>query len=291
MARARNIKPSIFKNELLGEADPLLTILFQGLWCLADREGRLEDRPKRIKAEIFPYREFQDFNGYLTVLQQLGFIDRYLHDGAAIIQVVNFLKHQSPHKTEKPSELPERSEKSTSCPLTVKHPLKTGCQHVKESLIPDSFNLIPDTGFIDSPQADADESACDVSSAKSQEVDEVAEAFEIFWTAGMVKVAKKKVLPLFASIVKREKFQPEQFAKALALDVRARLAAGQLGFDALHPTTYLNQERWKDEIRLGQTSANRKFNALDNNHHQGCTPNDTFTGKTIDGYATVVESA
>ena len=51
MARSRNIKPSLFKNEVLGVADPLYTILFEGLWVLADREGRLEDRPLRIKAE------------------------------------------------------------------------------------------------------------------------------------------------------------------------------------------------------------------------------------------------
>jgi hypothetical protein len=54
--RARNLKPGLFKNELLGEANPLLTILFEGLWCLSDREGRLEDRPLRFCAEIFPYR-------------------------------------------------------------------------------------------------------------------------------------------------------------------------------------------------------------------------------------------
>lgn len=51
MARSRNIKPGLFKNEVLGVADPIYTILFQGLWVLADREGRLEDRPMRIKAE------------------------------------------------------------------------------------------------------------------------------------------------------------------------------------------------------------------------------------------------
>lgn len=143
MARARNIKPSLFKNEILGEADPLLTILFEGLWCLADREGRLEDRPKRIKAEIFPYRELPDFNGYLTVLQQLGFIDRYEVGGIAIIQVINFHKHQSPHNTEKSSDLPEKTKESTTKKITVKAPLDNGTKTVKESLIPDS--LIPDS--------------------------------------------------------------------------------------------------------------------------------------------------
>jgi hypothetical protein len=146
MARARNIKPSIYKNELLGVADPLLTILFTGLWCLADREGRLEDRPLRIKAEIFPYRDLPLFNGYLTELAQMGFIHRYTVDGVAIIQVVNFCKHQSPHKTEKESELPEIPKDSDSCEITVKAPLNNEVIHVKESLIPDS--LIPDSGYL-----------------------------------------------------------------------------------------------------------------------------------------------
>lgn len=144
MARARNIKPSLFKNEILGEADPLLTILFEGLWCLADREGRVEDRPKRIKAEIFPYRDLPNFNGYLTELAQLGFIDRYEVGGEAFIQVVNFTKHQSPHKTEKPSEIPAKPENPGVPEIPEKAPLNNGCATDEESLIPDSLNLIPD---------------------------------------------------------------------------------------------------------------------------------------------------
>lgn len=39
MARARNIKPSFFKNEDLADLNPFDRLLFIGLWCLADREG------------------------------------------------------------------------------------------------------------------------------------------------------------------------------------------------------------------------------------------------------------
>jgi len=143
MARSRNIKPSLFKNEILGEADPLLTILFQGLWCLADREGRLENRPKRIKAEIFPYRELPNFNGYLTELEQLGFIASYSVGNEDVIQVLNFVKHQSPHKTEKKSELPERPVLIDSQDLTEVAPLNTESLTEVAALIPDS--LIPDS--------------------------------------------------------------------------------------------------------------------------------------------------
>lgn len=122
MARARNIKPSIFKNELLGVADPLITILFISLWTLADKQGRLEDRPLRIRGETFPYRENLDVNGYLTELVSLGFIVRYEVDGVKIIEVVNFTKHQTPHSTEKPGVLPANP---IGKPVTVILPLNT----------------------------------------------------------------------------------------------------------------------------------------------------------------------
>jgi hypothetical protein len=146
MARARNIKPGFFKNEDLGTADPFVSLLFAGLWTLADKAGVLEDRPLRIKAELFPYREGFDINGYITVLMSLGFIHKYEANGIKLIQIANFTKHQNPHHTEKASEYPEYSE---SCQQSVKSPLITG-DAPADSLIPDSLipdSLIPDSGF------------------------------------------------------------------------------------------------------------------------------------------------
>lgn len=106
MARARNIKPGLFRNEILGIADPLYTILFEGLWVLADREGRLEDRPLRIKADIFPYRDGLSMDSMLDWLAVNGFIVRYEVSGAKYIEILNFKKHQNPHKNETESEIP-----------------------------------------------------------------------------------------------------------------------------------------------------------------------------------------
>lgn len=98
MARARNIKPAFFKNDVLAECDMMTRLLFVGLWTLADCNGRLEDRPRRIKAEIFPYDSDPEITGALASLFSLGFIDRYQADGQAVIQVINFVKHQNPLK-------------------------------------------------------------------------------------------------------------------------------------------------------------------------------------------------
>ena len=103
--RARNIKPGFFKNDTLAELDFSGRLLFIGLWGIADRAGRLEDRPKKIKAEVFPYDEV-NVDTFLGELARLGFILRYEAGGARYIQIVNFDKHQNPHPREIPSNIP-----------------------------------------------------------------------------------------------------------------------------------------------------------------------------------------
>lgn len=107
MARARNIKPGFFRNELLVEMPIGNRLLFIGLWTLADRDGRVEDRPKRIKLDLFPCDNF-DVDIALGELAEAGFIDRYEASGVKVISITNFLKHQTPHGTEKDSTLPDK---------------------------------------------------------------------------------------------------------------------------------------------------------------------------------------
>jgi len=105
MARSRNIKPGFFLNDELAECEPLARLLFAGLWCIADREGRLEDRPKRIKAEVLPYDDC-DTDQLLDQLVKHGFILRYEAEGNRYIQIINFKKHQNPHVKEAESIIP-----------------------------------------------------------------------------------------------------------------------------------------------------------------------------------------
>src|SRR5579875_3842956 len=107
--RARIIKPGFFKNEELAEIGPTGMLLFAGLWMLADREGRLEDRPKRIKIEVLPYFDC-DVNKLLDELAQRGFIVRYKVRGIAFIAIPSWSKHQQPHVREAESLIPPPSE-------------------------------------------------------------------------------------------------------------------------------------------------------------------------------------
>lgn len=105
MARARNIKPGFYKNEDLAECSVWARLIFPGLWMLADREGRLEDRPKRIKGELLPY-DTVEVEPLLAELAGHGFIRRYEICGERFISVIKFLEHQTPHGTEKDGTCP-----------------------------------------------------------------------------------------------------------------------------------------------------------------------------------------
>ncbi len=142
MARSRNIKPSIMDNEELAELDPVVRLLFIYLWMLADREGRLEDRPKRIAAQALPYDRQVDVGAMLDQLHKAGFILRYEAQGIACIQITAFAKHQTPHIREAASSLPA-AEQGTTKEVT-KHCLGSA----------EASPRSPDSGFSDTGFSD-----------------------------------------------------------------------------------------------------------------------------------------
>jgi len=144
VARIRYLKPEFFSDEDLAELPFQARLTFAGLWCYADKAGRLEDRPKFLKAMIFPYDNV-DMEKQLDMLsngkheQGIPFIQRYEDNGLKLIQIVKWDKHQRPHHTEKESTFPPapplnkengdgkaaRSELDLSnVQITVKEPLK-----------------------------------------------------------------------------------------------------------------------------------------------------------------------
>lgn len=148
--RARNIKPGFYKNEDLAECSPWARLIFPGLWMLADRDGRLEDRPKRIKAELLAF-DSQEIEPLLGELEAHGFLVRYRNEDGAFIQISKFSTHQTPHYSEKGSVIKppllqeSTAHKETKAPRELqensegKTVLKRGSQP-PDSLNPDSLN-------------------------------------------------------------------------------------------------------------------------------------------------------
>lgn len=97
----RNIKPGFFKNEELAACQPLARLLFAGLWCWADCNGIVEDRPLKLKAEILPFDNC-DCNLLLGELAARGLVVRYTVRGRRYLIMPTFRKHQNLHPKESP---------------------------------------------------------------------------------------------------------------------------------------------------------------------------------------------
>lgn len=105
MSRIRSIKPEFFTDEDVAGLSPWAQLLFIALWTHADKAGRLEDRPARIKVCCQPYSS-QKIYSLLAELVRGGFIYRYTHDGKGFIQIRSWTKHQLCHRDEPSSSIP-----------------------------------------------------------------------------------------------------------------------------------------------------------------------------------------
>lgn len=123
--------------------------------------------------------------------------------------------------------------------------------HIKQKLLTTKDNITKDKKDIKNTlpeQVQAVEEKPSKPANKNQVIDG---AFEnIFWLAGMRKLEKKSAKSAFRTqyqIWRRDNGgTPEEFATFLAGDIASRVGK-QFGFDKLHPSTYLNGQRWNDE--------------------------------------------
>ena len=233
--RSRNIKPGFFRNENLADLPLAARMLFIGLWCIADRRGMLENRPRKIAAEIFPYEPeiAITVNSLLSHCERAGFI-RYLTDGSQeYIYIPTFLKHQSPHHTEKDSGFPPpencqpRGENANHGELTVSAP-SVHDGNPPDSLIPDSLIHV--------------EAKPSTTSRPN--------AFDRFWQAYPRRKAKG------AAVKAWERIKPDEqlvctIIEAIAAQIderERRIAIAGDAPDWKHPATWLNAQCWTDEI-------------------------------------------
>lgn len=201
MARSRNIKPGFFTNDELAECSPYARLLFAGLWTIADKEGRLDDRPKKVKAMVLPFDDV-DCNDLLQQLHSHKFISRYQVNGESFIQINNWKKHQNPHCKEAASEIPEPVEnndgtrqeqckddkdedkKDTESTQIIenneapeKNCASTVQEQVENNLNPaDSFNLIPDS-LILIPDSVVNTQAADATCSDEDNVHQMASRY------------------------------------------------------------------------------------------------------------------
>ncbi|WP_427030864.1 replication protein [Halomonas sp. H2] len=100
-------------------------------------------------------------------------------------------------------------------------------------------------------------------------------AFEVFYNAGLPKKNRKKAEIAF-KVQARKHTDPMAFGQMLADNIAGRLGTGELGFDAMHPTTYLNQQRWEDDLpeRCPHAAIIEAWNAEMPAHIEKVSPED-----------------
>lgn len=147
MARIRSVKPEYFDDPDIGQLSAEAALVFIGIWTQADREGRLIDEPRRLKVRLRPFSSC-DFDAILAELVDAGFLIRYQsEDGARLLQVRTFKKHQHIHAKEIESKLPafcgNRDEYGTRTPVSSLLSLVSGCLESDGSSEPSSDDSDP----------------------------------------------------------------------------------------------------------------------------------------------------
>jgi hypothetical protein len=225
--RSRVIRPSFFKDEELSDVDPLARILYQGLWCMADREGRLKDRPRRIKAEVLPYDDC-DLSHLMTQLASIGYIVRYKVDEIDYISIPAWSKAWVHHK-EVASVLPE--------PPSM----------LKSSMTQDKIKNEPTTGRRSNKAKNKNKKE---NKKENENKNGYPDDFEEWWIVFPKKVAKGDALSAWESL-KKKGVLPS--AEKLIEITRGQLAGPPdtgLNKDQKyipHPASWIRGRRWEDE--------------------------------------------
>lgn len=103
MAHIRTIKPQFFSSEDIVKLSFPARILYQGLWCEADREGRLHWRPVTFKHRYLPADDV-DILSLCRELTDGGLVVLY---GDGLAYIPSFKRHQHVNPREAESALPE----------------------------------------------------------------------------------------------------------------------------------------------------------------------------------------
>lgn len=102
MARIRTVKPDFFTSDDICSLSPLARLLYIGLWCEADREGRMAWTPKAFKRRYLP----DDDCDIAKLCHELLARDLVRLYGEDLAFIPTFLEHQHINPREAVSVLP-----------------------------------------------------------------------------------------------------------------------------------------------------------------------------------------
>lgn len=239
--RIRTIKPEFFADEDIASLEPLDRITFLGLWCYADKAGRLEYRPIRLAAMVLPYEQ-AGFETRLRTLIYNEFLILYENAGRKYLQIRTFGLHQRPHHTEPESKIPAHTSDGSS----ILSPSSNGGT-TEETLSKDvlgggttvvKLEILGGKG----KEGNGEGKGRD----KRQPRPAVAlDGFTDFWTRYPWKKGKGSAEQSWAKLTPADRKAVMERVVSFAEEWSSR-SREDLKF-CPHPATWLNQRRWEDE--------------------------------------------
>lgn len=244
MGRIRTVKPELASHEGLFdlEVDTGLPIRFA--WAMlptvCDREGRFVWRPRTLKAQVLPHDDL-DFSRVLDAWLTRGFLVRYRVGDAWYGWLPTFTKHQVVNPKESASTLPafeqaEESEDYRNQPFARVN-LASGTREARVTIQNVGKGKEGKEGKELSPVESVPDSERPLTDIR----------FDRFWEAYPRREGKKDALKAFRRI------NPDHELLATMLDaIRKRKLTPQWQ-DPRYiplPASWLNQERWNDELAV-----------------------------------------
>lgn len=107
--RRREVSPEFWTDERVVAVSDAAKLLFVGVLHIADREGRLLDRPMAISMKVRPW-DAASGPAAFEELVAIGLIARYQVGSERYAWVPRFAKWQRPHPREQPSVIPPPSD-------------------------------------------------------------------------------------------------------------------------------------------------------------------------------------
>jgi hypothetical protein len=122
MARIRSIKPEFWASEQTGECSSNARLLFIGIWNFADDRGVYPEKPKQLKAHVFPFDDITgpQVSGWIGELLRVGLLRRIEDKGILYLVVTGWKTHQKIDRPQKkwvypnPEDFPEQFDEGSS---------------------------------------------------------------------------------------------------------------------------------------------------------------------------------
>jgi hypothetical protein len=227
MSNKRMVHTSIWASGQVSKLSREARLLYIGLITFADDEGRLKGSPALLRSEVFPYDEdvsIKDVGRWLADIIKLNLVKEYMVDDES------YLFH------------PKWSEYQT-----------LRADRRKESHVP-----APDCQPDDNQVSTKSPHKVSKGKVSKEKIIDMPDRFDEFWVSYPNKKAKKKAEQSWSKLK-----MTEELFKVIMSGLEKAKSSPQWKKDdgqfIPHPTTWLNQERWNDEVSVGTTKKTDKF--------------------------------